>query len=507
VATFANLSIDQVGLGYTLTAAATGLTGVTSSAFNISAGVVSASQSGVDVSPASIVAGSATSTITVTARDAGGNPVSGATVVLSAAGGGTTITQPAGTTNGSGIATGTLSSTAVGMKTVSATANGVAITQQRTVTVTAGPVSASQSTVKASPASIVAGSGTSTITVTAKDAFGNAVDGVSVSLAATGSGNNLTQPSGPTNGGGVATGTLASADAGEKLVSATAASTPITQTATVTVTAPGSSVVFVGAGDIANCSSLDDEATAALINALPTAEVYTTGDNVYPNGTLTEFNNCYDPSWGAFKARTHPSTGNRDYNTPGAAGYFDYFGAAAGPAGLGYYSFDLGAWHIIVVNSSISTAANSAQMQWLRGDLAAHPNLCTLAYWHHPLYSSIGGSIGTTGSTYGSVRPLWDTLYAYGADVVLGGHRHVYERLAAMTPDGSPDPVTGIRSFVVGSGGESGGDLTNIFPTSEVREGRTFGVLKLTLFASSYDWEFIPVAGKTFTDTGTGVCH
>ena len=509
VATFANLSIDQVGTGYTLTAAATGLAGATSTSFNISAGVVSASLSTVGVSPTSIVAGSGTSTITVTARDAGGNPVSGATVVLSAAGGGNTVTQPSGQTDGAGIAIGTLSSTAAGMKTVSATANGVVIAQQRTVTVTAGPVSASQSTVNASPASIVAGAGTSTITVTAKDTFGNAVSGATVTLAATGSGNTLTQPSGPTNSSGVATGTLASTNAGAKVVSATAAGVSVTQTATVTVTAPGSSVVFVGAGDIANCSSSDDEATAALINALPTAEVYTTGDNVYPNGTLNEFNNCYNPSWGAFKARTHPSTGNHDYNTAGAAGYFGYFGAAAGPAGLGYYSFDLGAWHIIVLNSNISTAANSAQMQWLRGDLAAHPNLCTLAYWHHPLYSSIGGSSGTTGGTNSSIRPLWDTLYAYGADVALAGHSHVYERLAAMAPNGSPDPVTGIREFIVGSGGESGGDLTNIFPTSQVREGRTFGVLKLTLYANSYDWEFIPVAGQSFTDRSTQpeACH
>ncbi len=507
VATFASLSINQVGTGYTLTAAATSLTGATSTSFNISAGVVSASQSSVDVSPASIVAGSGTSTITVTTRDAGGNPVSGATVVLSAAGGGNSITQPAGPTDGNGIATGTLSSTAVGMKTVSATGNGVVITQQRSVTVTAGPVSGSQSTVNASPASIVAGGGTSTITVTAKDAFGNAVSGVAVTLAATGSGNTLSQPSAPSNGSGVATGTLSSTVAGSKVVSATAAGTPVTQTATVTVTAPGSSVVFVGAGDIANCSSTDDEATAALINALPTAEVYTTGDNVYPNGTLNEFNNCYHPSWGAFKARTHPSAGNHEYNTAGAAGYFTYFGAAAGLSGQGYYSFDLGAWHIVVVNSNISTAANSAQMQWLRSDLAAHPNQCTLAYWHHPLYSSIGGPSGTTGGTISNIRPLWDTLYAYGADVVLGGHRHVYERLAAMAPNGSPDPITGIREFIIGSGGESGGDLTNVFPTSEVREGRTFGVLKLTLFATGYDWEFIPVAGETFTDTGSDVCH
>jgi hypothetical protein len=506
VATFANLSIDQVGAGYRLTAAATGLTGATSNSFNISAGVVSASQSGVDVSPGSIVAGSATSTITVTARDAGGNPVSGATVVLSAAGGGTTITQPGSPTDGSGVATGTLSSTTVGMKTVSATANGVGIAQQRTVTVTAGPVSASQSTLGASPASIVAGAGTSTITVTAKDGFGNVVSGVAVVLFATGSGNNLTQPSVPTNGSGVATGTLASANAGSKVVSATADGVAVTQTATVTVTAPGSSVVMVGAGDIAVCGKSDDEATAALVNAIP-GEVFALGDNVYEDGTTAEFNNCYNPSWGAFKSRTHPAAGNHEYNTSGALPYYAYFGAAAGAVGQGYYSYDVGAWHVIVLNSNISTAAGSAQVQWLESDLSANQNFCTMAYWHHPLYSSIGGTSGTTGATISSLRPLWDALYAAGADLVLTGHRHVYERLRAMRPDGTPDDATGIRSFVVGTGGNSGGDLTNIFPTSEEREGRTYGVMKLTLHAGSYDWQFIPVAGETYTDSGTGACH
>jgi hypothetical protein len=488
-----------------LTAAATSLTGATSTAFNISAGVVSASQSGVDVSPASIVAGSATSTITVTARDAGGNPVSGATVIISAAGGGTTINQPPGPTNGSGIATGSVSSTAIGMKTVSATANGVAITQQRTVTVTAGPVSASQSTVNASPASIVAGSGTSTITVTAKDAFGNAVSGATVVLFATGSGNNLTPPSGPTNGSGIATGTLSSANAGTKVISATAAGVSVTQTTSVTVTAPGSSVVMVGAGDIATCNKPDDEATAALVNAIP-GEVFALGDNVYEDGTTAEFNNCYNPSWGAFKSRTHPAAGNHEYNTSGAVPYYAYFGAAAGTAGQGYYSYDVGAWHVIVLNSNLSGSANNAQLQWLGNDLATHSNLCTLSYWHHPLYSSVGGS-GSGGATITSVRPFWDSLYAYDADLVLTGHRHVYERLNLMRPDGTVDLSTGIRSFVVGTGGNSGGDLTNIFPTSEEREGRTYGVMKLTLHASSFDWQFIPVAGETYTDSGTGSCH
>jgi hypothetical protein len=351
----------------------------------------------------------------------------------------------------------------------------------------------------------VAGSGTSTITVTVKDAFGNRVSGVNVTLSATGSGNTLTQPSGPTNGSGVATGTLSSTNAGTKVVSAVAGGVSLTQTTSVTVTSAGSSAVMVGAGDIAVCNKSDDEATAALVNAIP-GEVFTLGDNVYENGTTAEFNNCYDPSWGAFKSRTHPSTGNHDYNSNGAAPYFAYFGAAAGTAGEGYYSYDLGAWHVIVLNSNLTGSANTAQLQWLGTDLATHSNLCTLAYWHNPLYSSIGGS-GSGGAIITSVRPFWDSLYAADADLVLNGHRHVYERLAPMRPDGTPDDATGIRTLIAGTGGSSGGDLTNIFPTSEKREGRTYGVLKLTLRASSYDWQFIPVAGSTFTDSGTGTCH
>jgi len=505
VATFSNLSINQVGTGYTLTASAAPLTGATSSAFNITAGVVSASQSTVAAAPTSITAGSATSTITVTAKDAGGNPVSGATVVLLASGTGNTITQPAGPTDANGVATGTLRSTVAGNKTVTATANGVTLTQKPVVTVTPGPISASQSTVSASPASIVAGSGTSTITVTVKDAFGNRVSGVTVILFATGTGNTLTQPSGPTNGSGVATGTLSSTNAGTKVVSAVAGGVSLTQTTSVTVTSAGSSAVMVGAGDIAVCNKSDDEATAALVNAIP-GEVFTLGDNVYENGTTAEFNNCYDPSWGAFKSRTHPSAGNHEYNSNGAAPYFAYFGAAAGTAGEGYYSYDLGAWHIIVLNSNLTGSANTAQLQWLGTDLATHSNLCTVAYWHHPLYSSIGGS-GSGGAVISSVRPFWDSLYAADADLVLNGHRHVYERLAPMRPDGTQDNTTGIRTLIAGTGGNSGGDLTNTFPTSQVREGRTYGVLKLTLRASSYDWQFIPVAGSTFTDSGTEPCH
>jgi hypothetical protein len=507
VATFASLGIDKTGTGYTLKSTVGGFADVLSAAFNVTSGVVSAAQSTVVTAPASITAGSGSSTITVTAKDAGGFPVVGATVALSATGTGNTVTQPSAPTNGSGVATGTLSSTVAESKTVTATANGVTITQKPVVVVTAGLVSVSQSTVSAAPAAIVAGSGTSTITVTVKDAFGNPVSGSAVTLGATGTGNTLSQPSGPSGSNGVATGSLASSAAGTKTVSATASGLALTQTATVTVTTAGSSVVFVGAGDIADCGNDNDAATAALINAMPsTTQVFVLGDNVYPDGTSSQYTNCYKPTWGAFKSRTHPSAGNHDYNTANASGYFGYFGSAAGTAGQGYYSFDLSAWHVIVLNSNIASDAGSAQDNWLMADLAAHKNVCTLAYWHHPLYSSIGGT-GSGGAVISSARRFWDDLYAAGADLVLAGHRHVYEVLAPMKPDGTADPVNGIRTIIAGMGGESGGDLTNIFPLSEEREGRTFGVLKLTLSATSFTWQFIPVAGSTYTHTGSGTCH
>jgi hypothetical protein len=244
--------------------------------------------------------------------------------------------------------------------------------------------------------------------------------------------------------------------------------------------------VLVGAGDIASCSTSGDEATAALLDSIP-GEVATFGDNVYPDGTKAEFDNCYDPSWGRHKARTHPATGNHEYNTAGAAGYFQYFGAAAGDPAQGYYSYDLGAWHIIVLNSNCSFVrcqAGSPQERWLRADLAAHPATCTLAYWHHPLFNTSGG-----GST--AVRPFWDALYSAGADVVLNGHENSYHRFAPQDPAGHSDSTSGIREFIVGTGGVN---------TSEA------GVLKLTLHASSYDWEYIPVPGQKLTDSGSASC-
>ncbi len=264
--------------------------------------------------------------------------------------------------------------------------------------------------------------------------------------------------------------------------------------------------IFVGAGDISSCSNTGDEATAKLLDAIPDpATVYNIGDDAYDNGTTAEFA-CYNSTWGRHKYRTKPTPGNHEYNTSGATPYYAYFGAAAGPSGLGYYSFNLGAWHIISLNSNVSRSVGSAQDTWLANDLAAHPNQCTLAYWHHPLYSSTGGS-GSGGVSIASMQPFWNRLYAAHADLVLNGHRHFYERLKPMKPDGSFDGTNGITEIIAGSGGIGGGSETNLFPTHVTGDGNTFGVLKLYLYDDSFAWKFIPVAGKTYTDSGSTACH
>ncbi|MCC9076621.1 DUF4832 domain-containing protein [Litorilinea aerophila] len=268
--------------------------------------------------------------------------------------------------------------------------------------------------------------------------------------------------------------------------------------------------VLVGAGDIAHCSRSQDEATAQLLDGIA-GTVFTLGDNAYPDGTLTQFQECYGPGWGRHKGRTRPAPGNHDYHVPGAAGYYTYFGEAASPldAGCtsdckGYYSYDLGDWHIIVLNSEIDRGADSPQVQWLRADLAANPRTCTLAYWHKPRFSS-----GRHGNNR-SVRAFWEVLYEYGADVVLSGHDHTYERFAPQDPEGQADPARGIRQFVVGTGGASLYSFSEIQPNSEVRNDTAWGVLKLTLHPDRYDWEFIPATvsqdAPTFTDAGSANC-
>jgi hypothetical protein len=258
--------------------------------------------------------------------------------------------------------------------------------------------------------------------------------------------------------------------------------------------------VFVGSGDIAVCSTLGDEATAALLDSIP-GTVWTAGDNAYPDGRVQDFANCYEPSWGRHKARTRPSPGNHEYNTSGATPYYAYFGANAGPAGLGYYSYDLGDWHIISLNSNISRSAGSPQEQWLRADLASTTAKCVLAYWHHPRFSS-----GSHGSSTAQ-QALFQALYDYDADVVLVGHDHNYQRFAPQTPTGEADPVRGIRQFVVGTGGRDLYTFTTPIANTEAYNSDTWGVLKLTLYAETYAWEFVPVAGSTYTDMGSGACH
>jgi acid phosphatase type 7 len=258
--------------------------------------------------------------------------------------------------------------------------------------------------------------------------------------------------------------------------------------------------VLVGAGDIASCGWSPDSATAALLDAIP-GTVFTAGDNAYPNGTAGQFAECYQPTWGRHKDRTRPAPGNHDYRTDDGGPYYRYFGANAGPAGRGYYSYELAGWHIISLNSNVNMALGSAQERWLRADLAAHPARCTLAYWHHPRFSS--GEHGNSTKP----EPLWQALYDAGADVVISGHDHTYERFAPQTPAGRPDPARGIRAFVVGTGGASFYDFPTRARNSEVRHNKTHGVIKFTLRPDGYDWEFVPAAGGTFTDSGTGTCH
>ncbi|HVG44927.1 MAG TPA: metallophosphoesterase [Longimicrobium sp.] len=259
-----------------------------------------------------------------------------------------------------------------------------------------------------------------------------------------------------------------------------------------------SPVTLVAAGDIAVCHTQGDEQTAALVDSLG-GEVLALGDNAYPSGSQRDYTRCYGPSWGRFRGRTHPTPGNHEYFTRGAGPYFAYYGAAAGPRGLGYYSFDLGAWHVVSLNSIQGTEPGSPQERWLRADLAAHPGRCTLAFWHHPRFSS-----GPHGST-ARMAPLWRVLQDAGVDVVLSAHDHHYERFASMDADGRVDHRRGMRSFVVGTGGGELYEFVGHIPGSEAQYGG-FGVLKLVLDADGYGWEFIAAGGRRM-DHGHGQCR
>ena len=311
---------------------------------------------------------------------------------------------------------------------------------------------------------------------------------------------------------------------------------------------PSAPAVLVGAGDIAGCGTSGDEQTASLLDGID-GTVITLGDNAYESGSAQEFTDCYDPSWGRHKARTRPAVGNHEYHTPGAAGYYGYFGAAASPLDQtcnigckGYYSFEAGSWHVVALNSECFDSGAGAtptpgpttsstpsppasptpsstpvpdgcipseMEQWLRDDLAAHQPGCTLAYWHRPVLT-----IGPHNNDEAEMLPYWRILYDNGADLVLSGHDHSYARYATLNRDANGvDPAFGIRQIVVGTGGRGLTDSTRTATTPglEVWQDQstenTLGVIKLVLSPAGYGWQFVPVAGKTFTDSGSGACH
>lgn len=267
---------------------------------------------------------------------------------------------------------------------------------------------------------------------------------------------------------------------------------------------------LLAVGDIATCESSDDEAVAELVASRP-GPVLLLGDLVYPVGSAEHFGRCFDPAWGPLRERLRPAPGNHDFFDRGATGYFGYFGDDAGPAGKGWYSFSVGRWHVVALNSNCGAygvggcAAGSEQERWLRADLASPPAAearCTLAFWHHPRFSS-GALHGSDPAT----AALWAALADAGADVVLVGHEHHYERFAPLDPTGQVDEERGIRQFVVGTGGRSHYGFDDPLPGSEVRESGTYGALELTLHADRYEWRFLPVEGGEFTDEGEGRCR
>jgi len=304
----------------------------------------------------------------------------------------------------------------------------------------------------------------------------------------------LSNPSGATIADGLGVGTIIDDD-----------SPPVTGTKIAAAgdiaCDPASSSFNGGQGSGLNCRQL---ATSDLLVGAGYAAVLALGDIQYEDGARSKFDLSYDPSWGRVESITKPAPGNHEYQTAGAAGYYDYFGAAAGDPAKGYYSFELGGWHIVTLNSNCSAVggcgAGSAQEQWLRADLTASPASCTLAYWHHPRFSS--GEHGSD-STY---TAFWQALYDADADVVLVGHDHDYERFAPQTPSGALDLTRGIREFVVGTGGKNVRTFPNVKPNSEVRDATSLGVLELTLGSGTYEWRFRPAVGS-FADSGSAACH
>jgi len=294
------------------------------------------------------------------------------------------------------------------------------------------------------------------------------------------------------------------------LLSACQADKSVREATTKAILMPDKGIAVYAAGDIADCGKRSPEdskaaKTAALIASGlaqdAQAAVLTLGDHTYPVGLLGEFTACYDPTWGQFKERTYPSPGNHEYYTPRAVGYYSYFGRAAGPHRSGYYSFDLGKWHIVSLNSYLAPEQHQAQLEWLRADLATNPARCTLAFWHHPRYSSGGHGDNP------QIDDAWQVLYAAGVELLLSAHDHNYERFAPQDGNGRHDAQRGIRQFVVGTGGASLSPLRARKSNSEVSDNSSYGVLKLVLKDIGYEWEFLPVEKDGFTDSGAALCH
>ncbi len=262
---------------------------------------------------------------------------------------------------------------------------------------------------------------------------------------------------------------------------------------------PSLPAILVGAGDIAECGTPGAHLTAQVLDSIA-GTVFTAGDNAYPSGTAADFRDCYHPTWGRHRARTRPAPGNHEYDSAGAVPYFQYFGAQAGPAGPGYYSYDLGPWHVISLNSEVGFEVGSTQMRWLQADLSSSKARCTVAYFHRPMFSS--GSHGGQPQ----MREFWRLLYEFGVEVAIGGHDHHYERFAPQDPSGGFDPNRGIRQFIVGTGGSALRPPGVPRPNSEV-SAPSWGVLMLTLEATSYRWEFIPAETTGFRDAGFSQCH
>jgi acid phosphatase type 7 len=260
--------------------------------------------------------------------------------------------------------------------------------------------------------------------------------------------------------------------------------------------------VLVGAGDVADCRNDNGrhaQDTGRLLDKIG-GTVFLAGDAAYPTGSVEDFANCFDPAWGRHKARIRPSPGNHEYESPGAAPYFQYFGANAGDAGRGYYTYNAGAWHVVSLNTNVAIGPASEQYQWLHADLTLNHPRCTLAYFHFPRFTS-GPS--TQGRALGD---LWRLLFDLGVDVILGGHDHGYERFDPQDPDGLPNPTAGIRQFVVGTGGARLYAFGPVARNSAMRIS-TYGVLKLTLRNSDYDWDFVEAGSEATLDHGTAACH